>query len=120
TVEETVMKHGSNPIALAEHAPLSGRIDQARVPMRGVLVRQQVWAQTATLLGYSGDRPGVSVLPELKLRGALVVEAEGVSHPVTLCAPSKRLDPTPCISVHDVRLLNPAAYLDKGGAFHFV
>jgi hypothetical protein len=117
-VEETLMKLGNNPISTAEHPPTRGWVQG--MPMRGVLVRQDVRQQTAKLLGYSGDRPGLSVLPELKLRNLLLVEATGVSRPITLCAPSKELDPSPCVSVHDVTLDNPAAYLDKGGAFHFV
>jgi hypothetical protein len=120
SIEEVVMTQGNNPISLAEHPPTRGFIDPQKMPMRGVLVRQQVWQHTAKLLGYSGDRPGISVLPELKLRNILLVEATGVSRPITLCAPAKELDPSPCVSVHEVRLDNHAAYLDKGGAFHFV
>jgi len=115
-----VSAYGITPLLLDEHAPMRGWVDPQKVPMRGVLVRQQVWQQTAKLLGYSGDRPGVSVLPEMKLRGALMVEVVGVSRPVTLCGHAKDLDPSPCISIQDVRLDNAAAYLDQGSAFHFV
>ena len=118
-IEEIVMKQGVNAISLTANPIVRGWIDTTKVPMRGVLVRQQLQQQTATLLGYSGDRPGVSVLPELKLRGALLVQAKDISQPITLCAPGQ-LDPTPCISVQQVKLDNPDAYLDKGGAFHFV
>jgi hypothetical protein len=119
-IEAVVMQRGDNPIALAEHPPLSGHLDPQKVPMRGVLVRQHVFQQTATLLAYSGDKPGLSVLPELSLRGALEVQAQGLSRPVTLCAPVEELDPSPCVAVQDVTLDNPVAYLDKDGAFHFV
>jgi hypothetical protein len=120
TVEEAVAQKGVWALSLAEHPPLRGWLDLPKVPMRGVLVRQHVWEQTATLLGYTGDRPGLSVLPELALRGALLVEAQGISRPVTLCSSPRKLDPSPCLDVHDVTLANPMAYLDKGGAFHFV
>jgi hypothetical protein len=119
-VEEQLMQHGANPLSPTEHAPVRGWLDTQKVPMRGVLVRQHVWDQTATLLGYAGDRPGVSVLPELSLRGGMQVEVKGISRPITLCAPPKELDPSPCLAPRDVKLENPAAYLDKGGAFHFV
>ena len=119
-VEEAVVQHGFFRLSLDEHPALRGWLDLAKVPMRGVLVRQHVWEQTATLLGFSSDRPSLSVLPELELRGALLMEAQGISRPVTLCAPPRDLDPSPCVSVHEVRLANPASYLDKGGAFHFV
>ena len=119
-IEETVDRRGVFALSLTEHPALRGWLDLPKVPMRGVLVRQQVWEQTATLLGFTGDRPGLSVLPELALRGGLLVQAQGISRPVTLCAPPRALDPSPCVAAHDVRLENPAAYLDKGGAFHFV
>jgi hypothetical protein len=119
-VEEIVLKLGAYRISLTEHPPVRGWLDKRRVPMRGVLVRQHVWNQTATLLGYTGDRPGVSVLPELSLRDALMVQVRGISLPITLCRPPERLDPTPCIAPADVKLENAAAYLDAGGSFHFV
>ncbi|HEY7957915.1 MAG TPA: hypothetical protein VII38_21585, partial [Polyangia bacterium] len=84
-VEARLMRSGVNVLSLAEHPPLRGWLDTKRVPMRGVLVRQQVWQKTATLFGYAGDRPGLSILPELSLRGALEVEVGGISRPVTLC-----------------------------------
>jgi hypothetical protein len=85
-----------------------------------VLLVQDVWQQTVTLHGFSGDPPVQSVLPELSLRGALSIELAGVSHPVTLCAPARELDPSPCIDAKTVTIDHPLAYLDRGGAFHFV
>lgn len=119
-VESAVMRLGHYPLALADHPPIRGWMDPEKMLIRGVLVRQQIWAQTATLLGYSSERPTLSVLPEVSLRGAVLVEVQGVSHPVTLCGPATQLDPTPCIAVEDVKLENPVAYLDEGSAFHFV
>ena len=119
TVEEIVMKLGRYPISPIRFPPVGGRLDGARVPIRGVLVRQDVAAQTATLFGYSGDRPGVSVLPELSLRGAVKFDLKGISHPVTLCGPPRDLDPTPCVDAAQVKLGNPMAWLDTDGAFHF-
>jgi hypothetical protein len=119
-VEEIVMKYGRYPISPLQFAPTRAALDGTKIPLRGVLVRQKVYDQTATLLGYGGDRPGVSVLPELRLRGAFTVELAGISRPVTLCGPKKELDPTPCIASEEVKLGNPTAYLDTDGAFHFV
>lgn len=120
TVESTLMAHGNNPLSLPVHPPRRAWFDPSHMPMRGVLVRQQTWQQTATLLGYRGDQPGVSVMPELALRGALLVEVDGISRPVTLCAPKQDLDPSPCVNATDVKVENPVAYLDHGGVFHFV
>src|SRR5581483_12351084 len=72
-VEDTVLAQGRYPVSSAEHPPVRATLDPQRVPLRGVLVRQEVMRQTVTLLGYSGDRPGVSVLPEVALRGALQI-----------------------------------------------
>jgi hypothetical protein len=119
-VEEIVMKQGAYTLALAEHPPVRGWLDASKMPARGVIVRQDLWAQTAKLLAYSGDRPGLSVLPEVKLRGAMLLEVKGISRPVTLCSPAKALDPTPCVAADQFKIENPAAYLDKDGAFHFV
>ena len=119
-IEEAVLKYGVNRVDIGQHVALKGWLDPQKTPMRGVLVRQNVWAQTATLLGYAGDRPGVSVLPEISLRDALMVQVRGLSRPVTLCAPAEALDPTPCIAASDVTLENAPAFLDEDGAFHFV
>src|SRR5262249_33743788 len=119
-VEEVVMKLGAYPISPADYPPLRGAIDASRVPLRGVVGRQHLHEHAATLLGSAGDRPGVSVLPEVNLRGALTVELRGISRPVTLCRPAKDLDPSPCLVASDVKLENPMAYLDQDGAFHFV
>ena len=119
-VEERVLIRGANVLELDKQAPVRGFLDERNVPMRGVLVRQDVFAQTATLLGYRNDAPPLSILPELRLRNALMVEVSGVSRPVTICAPKKELDPTPCIDAASVRIGNPVAYLDKGGVFRFV
>lgn len=118
-VEEIVMKLGRYPISPEQFPPQRGVLDGTKVPIRGVLVRQDVAKQTATLYGYSGDKPGVSVLPELSLRGAVRFDLKGISKPVTLCGPAKELDPTPCIDAEQVKLGNPMAFLDADGAFHF-
>ncbi|HEY2368953.1 MAG TPA: hypothetical protein VGH87_21300, partial [Polyangiaceae bacterium] len=115
-VEERVLIRGSNPVALDKQPAKSGAIDPAKMPMRGVIVRQDLYAQTATLLGTRAD--GVSVLPDLALKGALSVDV-GMSRSVTICAPKKDLDPSPCIAPSDVKIQNPLAYLDAG-VFRFV
>jgi hypothetical protein len=118
-VEELVMEQGAWRLQPSEFPAVRGWLDLTRTPMRGVWVRQRVREGRATLLGYSGERPEVSVLPEVSLRGALLVEVKGISRAVTLCGEAKELDPTPCIAARDLKLDNPMAYLDKGGAFHF-
>lgn len=115
-VEERVLIRGANPIALDKQPAKSGAIDTAKVPMRGVIVRQDLYAQTATLLGTRAD--GVSVLPDLTLKDALSVDV-GMSRSVTICAPKKDFDPSPCIAASDVKIQNPLAYLDAG-VFRFV
>ncbi len=119
-VEAAVMHDGVFAISLGAHPAERASIDSGRLPMRGVLVRQDVFKHTATLLGYAGDRPGVSVLPDIRLRGALAVEVRGFSKPITLCAEKKSLDVSPCIRSSDIKLENPVAYLAEGDSFHFV
>jgi hypothetical protein len=119
-VEAVVIETGHNAMALAKHAPLKGWLDPDKMTVRGVLARQDVWKQKVTMLAYSGDQPGLSVMPELDLRGAMQVKLDGVSKAVTLCAPADALDVSPCVMPSDVVLKNPLAYLDKDGQFHFV
>ena len=118
-VEESIIREGHNRIVLGDHPLLRAAFDGRKTLVRGVLVRQSVWARTATLLGYAEGRPDLSVLPELSLRGALWAQFQFFSRPVSLCERKRDLDPSPCIAVSDVTLDNPFAYLDKGGAFHF-
>ena len=118
-VEDTILREGHNRVVLAEHPLLSARLDGRKTLVRGVLVRQRVWAQTATLLGYAAGRSDLSVLPELSFRGALWAKLQSISRPVSLCEHKRDLDPSPCIAPADVAIDNPFAYLDKGGAFHF-
>ena len=89
-VEESLMKSGVNAVTVVGSPPSRGWIDEDKIPMRGVLVRQDVWGQTATLLGYRNNRPPLSILPDVQLRGALMMDVTGVSRPVTLCAPRIR------------------------------
>ena len=119
-VEEIVMQNGKYPISPQDFPPLSGAFNAEKLPLRGVLVRQHVHEQTITLLGYQGDKPGVSVLPSLHLRNAVNFQLKGISQPVTLCSASKDDDVTPCLPSEVVALKNPMAYLDDDGAFHFI
>jgi hypothetical protein len=115
-VEERVLIRGSNPVELDQRPAKSGAIDPAKIPMRNVIVRQDLYNQSATLLGTKAD--SVSILPDLSLRDALSVDV-GMSRAVTICAPKKDLDPSPCIAATDVKIQNPLAYLDAG-VFRFV
>ena len=60
-VEERVLIRGANVLATNEQPATRGWLDETRVPMRGVLVRQDLWAQTATLLGYRDREPRLSI-----------------------------------------------------------
>lgn len=118
-VEETVMKHGVNVIALADNPLVRVFQDETRPSIRRVLVRQQLLVQKATLLGYKFPAPCPDVQTEVRLQDWLMIEVRGISRAVTVCDPSKELDLTPCISAEDVRLEHPLVFLGKNGAFRF-
>ncbi|HEX3344147.1 MAG TPA: hypothetical protein VHS09_06215, partial [Polyangiaceae bacterium] len=119
-VEAAVMATGRNAIAPARHALTAAWLDEQRVKVRGVLVRQDLWKQTATLLALDGDKPGSSVLPSLDLRGALYARADGLKDPVTLCAPPETLDVAPCLLPAEVKPRVPIVFVDAEGLLHFV
>jgi hypothetical protein len=119
-IEATMMRVGSNQISFAEHRPLRGWVDSSASADRGVAVRQDLRRETTTLLGYARDGSGVSVLPQLVLRGTLHLELEGIDHSVTLCAPPQEFDPSSCVSAHDVRVESPLMFADADGTLHFV
>ena len=118
-VEATLMREGHNRIALYEYPLVQASFDPRKIPARGVLVRQQVWAQRSTLLGYAAGRSDLSVIPELSFHDALWARLQAISRPVSVCGHKADLDPSPCIAIADLSLDNPFAYLDRGGAFHF-
>ena len=72
------MQHGYYALSLAEHPAVRGWLDaaqgadarRARAPAR-VASRRRRCSATAAI------GPGLSVLPELKLRGALLIEVAG-------------------------------------------
>lgn len=117
TVEERVMKQGANPVSTAAHPPRDAAI-HAPGPPRGVLVRQQPLAQRVTLLSWSDEPP--SVIEPLALRESLQVDLEGISRPVTVCAPPSALDPSPCLSPGELTVQSPLAWRDGAGAVHLV
>jgi hypothetical protein len=119
-VEEVLLRVGSNPVTIAEHRPLRGWIDRPMPTGRTVLVRQDIDRQTSTVVGTLDDESGVSVLPQLSLRGALRFELEGIDGAVTLCDPPEELNPSPCVPVGVVRLDSPLAYLEADGSVRFV
>jgi hypothetical protein len=117
-VEERVMRLGANRISLAEQPARRASLDAGMVSARTVVVRQDLWHQAATLLGQA-EGGGLSVLPDLSLSGALWVDVDGLSRPVTICRAARGDDPTPCIGAADVTIENPLAVADGGGKFHF-
>jgi len=119
-VEAAVMATGRNAVDPAKHATTAAWLDEQRVHVRGVLVRQDVWKQTATLLAYEGDKPGSSVIPSLDLRGALYARVDGLKDAITLCAPPATLDVAPCLLPSEVKPKVPIVYVDAEGLLHFV
>jgi hypothetical protein len=117
-VEERVLREGNNRVSLVEHPVTNGSLDATRLPGLNVLVRQDVFRQTATLSGYPSGG-SLSVLPDLRLEGALRVDLQGVTHHITICPAQSTYDPTPCIGTMDVTIENPLALGDAGGVFHF-
>jgi hypothetical protein len=119
-VEAAVLASGHNPIDTRKHPPSAAWIDKEHARVRGVLVRQDVWKQTVTLLAYDGAQPGASVLPSIDLRGALFARVDGTKEPVTVCAPPDALDVTPCLLASEVKPKVPIVYVDADGLLHFV
>jgi hypothetical protein len=119
-VETVLMQTGIDALSLTEHAPSGARIDGDKVAALRVLVRQNIHEQSAKLLRVGEGASGASVVPEIPLRGALLVDVAGISRPVTLCASARKLDPSPCILPADVRIEQRGAYVDPGGAVRFV
>ena len=119
-IEATVLATGRNAVDVARAAPTTAWLDETRAKVRGVLVRQDVWNQTAKLLAFEGDRPGASLIPSINLRGSLLARVPGLDDPVTLCAPPEALDVTPCLLPADVRPKVPIVYIDAEGLLHFV
>jgi hypothetical protein len=119
-VEKVVLAAGRYAIDVAKVTPTSAWLDEERVHVRGVLVRQDVWKQTSTLLAFEGKEPGSSVLPSIKLRGAFHARVPGFDDPVTLCAPPDDLDVTPCVLPSDLHPKVPIVYVDAEGLLHFV
>ena len=118
-----VMAEGRNAVDLGQHPPTAGWVDEERLRVRGLLVRQNVWKQTSTLLavGGAGRAPGgPQVLPSIELRGALFVRATGFEEPLTVCAPPDALDVTPCVLPSEVRPAIPIVQVDGQGLLHFV
>jgi hypothetical protein len=118
-VEERVLAEGNNRVSLAQHPLVRAWFDPNSVPMRSVLVRQDVWRQSVKLLGSSAARQELSVLPELPFRGALWAELKSISRPVSVCDSRKNFDPSPCLGISDISLDNPFTYLDRSATFHF-
>ena len=114
-VEDIVMKLGRNPVPLDRFPPTGASIDAAHFPIDRVIVRQNVAAGTAKILGARG-----SVVPEVSLRGSLHVELTGIPHPVTLCGPTKELSPAPCVDPAALEIGNGLVSADRDGALIFL
>ena len=110
-----MMKQGRNPLSLEERPPAGGDLEAARLAVDRVLVRQDPLSGTVKILGARG-----SVVPESSLRGALWVRVPGLSRPVTLCGPTRDLDPTPCLDPAALRVGSRFVSVDPEGGLVFV
>ncbi|HEY6005606.1 MAG TPA: hypothetical protein VIV57_22180 [Anaeromyxobacter sp.] len=119
-VEEAVLRLGTNPVSLDRHPPVSAWMEPALRAARAVLVEQHLPEQSARLLGYSAERPTPAILPELPTRGNLHVAVEGVSIPITVCAPAEELDVTPCLAAAAIQVDEALATVDREGVLRFV
>ena len=119
-VEARVLATGRNTVDPAKHPATAAWLDPEHARVRGVLVRQDVWKQTATLLAYEVEKAERSVVPSVDLRGALFARIDGLKEPVTLCAPPDTLDVTPCLLASEVKPKVPIVYIDDDGLLHFV
>jgi hypothetical protein len=117
-VEARVMQQGVNRVSLTAEPPVRAWLDGRMLPARNVLVRQDLFRQTAALFGYVTGG-GLSVIPNLSLGGALWVEVTGLSRPITVCRAPRFYDPTPCLGGDDVSVENPLADSDHDGTFRF-
>jgi hypothetical protein len=119
-VEERVLGDGSNPVSLAEHPPLRGRLEPPPASPQGLVVEQHVLEQTVRLLDDTRGPGAPGLLPALPLRGALEVELAGLSLPVTVCAPPRELDVAPCLPPAAIEVDGPLARVDGDGALRIV
>ena len=123
-VEARVLRDGTNRISLVEHPPGRASIDPRALPSaRGarLLIRQDIPRGRATVLGRSTDgRP--TAPSEVSLRRTLWIDVDGVSRAVTLCAPRRALDPSPCVGDEDVHVTGAGggAMVDRGGVLRFL
>src|SRR5262249_60726256 len=108
------------PVSCTSHPPHRATLDPARLIERRIVVQQDLDAQSAKILGVSSSRPTLSILPELPLRGVLSVQLAELSQPITVCAPGRALDPTPCITSADLQSGSPLARVDGDGTLRFV
>jgi hypothetical protein len=115
-IESLLLAQGSNPVALAEQEPLSASLD-AKTSWPSIVIRQQLERQTVTLLTPT-SASALSVLPELTLRGRLWVTVDGISQPVTICAPVSQLDPSPCVPASAVAITSPIIERRRDGTSH--
>ncbi len=117
-VEARVMQQGINPVALASQPVVRAWVDGTKLALRDVYVRQDLFRQRAALFG-GVPGGGLSVMPNLSLRGALSVQVTGLSRPITICRSPRFYDPTPCLAGDDVAVENPLADPEHDGTFRF-
>ena len=117
-LDAAMLKDGVNAISIADHPVVRAWLDEKKTPPRTVVVRQDVFQRTATLLGRWTGRLEVSVLPELPLRDRLLLQVQSIARPVGVCAEASDLDPSPCVGVTDLSIDQALTTLDRSGSVH--
>ncbi len=117
-VEARVLATGRNALQL-EGPPTLAQLDEPAFPVLGLVLRQDVSAQQATLLGYRAREEEAGPVPALDLRGLVRFRVPGFARPVSVCAPPEALDPSPCIDPAEMGLGVDFVTQGQDGRFHF-
>ena len=108
-----VLALGRNPVDVPAASALHGTF--AAPALRGALVRQDAATGRASVLAYSDDGGARSVFGVIDLAATLRVEVEGLSRPLSLCAPPDDLGPDPCLDPATLSVGGRLAELDARG-----
>ncbi|MBN1629693.1 MAG: hypothetical protein JW990_08015 [Thermoleophilia bacterium] len=111
-VEDAVLRDGFFAVSFDQFPIISARIDEQALGAAPLQLLQHVLDQTALVRhGSSNSR--------ISLRKVVWFTLRGISHPITLCAPGRSLDPTPCVSAQSLATGHPRTSIDSTGALTF-
>lgn len=145
-VEAEVLSSGRYAVDLIRQPPVRAWLDPERWPKAAVMALQVPTQPSVVLLAYDLTALSMQPLSEpelyteltaqaqacasgqctgrslLSLRGALKVQLQGLSQPVSLCSEpdAEGLDVTPCINPAALRIRSPAASLSPRGELRFI